>query len=75
MKTGTERHKEKLIRITAWVPQNKLKTLVKDQGGKYSQSEILRWLIDNELERIRSLKAHEELYGAAKPADFDDRLL
>ncbi len=67
--------KEELLRVTAWIPKKKLKALMKEKGKKYSQSEILRMLIDNELERIRSWKAHDQLYGIAKPEDFDDRLL
>ncbi len=67
--------KEKLLRVTAWIPQKKLKALMKEKGKGYSQSEILRMLIDNELERIRSWEAMDKLYGIAKPEDFDDRLL
>ena len=67
--------KEKLLRVTAWIPRKKLKTLMKEKGKGYTQSEILRMLIDNELERVRSWKAMDELYGIAKPESFDDRLL
>lgn len=75
MKSARKEEKEKLIRVTAWIPQKKLKALMKEEGEKYSQSEILRMLVDNELERIRSWKAMDELYGIAKAEDFDDRLL
>lgn len=71
----TDKGKEKLIRVTAWVPRRKLKALMKEKGAKYSQSQILRMLVDNELERIRSWNAMDELYGIAKAEDFDDRLL
>lgn len=72
---STNKGKEKLIRVTAWVPRRKLKALMKEKGTKYSQSEMLRMLVDNELERTRSQKAHEGLYGVAKTEDLDDRLL
>jgi len=75
MKISSAREKDKLVRVTAWVPRKKLKILMKEDGKKYSQSEVLRLLIDNELERIRSWKAFDELYGIAKAEDFDDRLL
>lgn len=65
----------KLIRLTAWVPQKKLKTLLREKGKRYSQSALLRMLIDDELERVRSFKAHQEIYGIARTGDFDDRLL
>ena len=67
--------KDKLVRITAWIPKKKLGLLMKEKGKRYSQSDILRMLIDNELERVRSWQAMEALYGIAKPEDFDDRLL
>ena len=67
--------KEKLIRVTAWIPRKKLKALMTEKGKKYSQSEVLRMLIDSELERTQSFKAHEDLYGIAGAEDFDDRLL
>lgn len=74
-RTPLKKGKEKLIRVTAWVPQKKLKALMREKGTKYSQSEILRMLVDNELERIRSWNAMDGLYGIAKAEDFDDRLL
>ena len=67
--------KEALVRVTAWIPKKKLKALMKEKGKQYSQSETLRMLIDNELERIRSWKAMDKLYGIAKAEDFDDRFL
>ena len=60
---------EKLIRITAWIPRRKLSRLMKEQEGN-NQSEALRMLIDNELERLQAARAHEELYGIAKTGDF-----
>ena len=67
--------KGKMVRVTAWIPQKKLKALMGKSQGRLSQSEILRMLVDNELERIQSWKAHQDLYGIASPKDFDDRLL
>ena len=75
IKSTAEKRKEKLIRVTAWIPSKKLKALMKEEGEKYSQSEILRMLVDNELERIRSWKTMDGLYGIAKEEDFNDRLL
>lgn len=75
MTTAATHAKEKLVRVTAWVPQKKLRTLMKEKGARYNQSEILRLLVDNELERIRSMKAHERVYGTAQAGDLDDRLL
>lgn len=74
-KSGAGKGKQKLIRVTAWVPQKKLKALMKESGARASQSEVLRMLVDNELERLRSWQAHEPLYGIAGARDFDDRLL
>ena len=75
LKHHSEKPKEKLIRITAWVPQKTLKALMKEKGKKYSQSDILRMMMDNELERVRSWEAMDKLYGIAKDEDFDDRFL
>ncbi|GEM_PF-2302288 len=70
-----EKTKEKLVRVTAWIPQKKLRSLMALKKDKHSQSEILRFLIDEELERMRSWKAHKKLYGVASASDFNDRLL
>lgn len=64
-----------LVRVTAWVDKNKIGRLIKKTGKKYSQSEILRVLVDQEIERIASQEAHERLYGVARERDFDDRFL
>ncbi len=65
---------EHLTRVTAWIPKKKIKILIKKYGNKHSQSEILRSLIDRELERLSSLKAHQEIYGIASKDDFNARL-
>lgn len=67
--------KENLVRVTAWIPHKKLKALMKEMGRKYSQSQVLRMLVDNELERHCAWRAHEEIHGIARAKDFDDRLL
>ena len=74
MKT-TSTHEDKLIRVTAWIPQKSLKTLMKKKKSSVSQSELLRTLVDNEAERLRSREAHLALYGIAKPGDIDESLL
>jgi len=61
---------EKMIRITAWIPQKKLQSLVNEKGKSLSQSEILRSLVDEEIERVRSFKAHQKIYGIASSKDF-----
>lgn len=69
MKSAILEKDDKLIRITAWIPRRKLNRLMKEQRG-HNQSEVLRMLIDNELERLHSARAHEELYGIAMAGDF-----
>lgn len=61
---------EKMVRITAWIPQRKLKSLASEHRKGLSQSEILRDLVDEEVERIQSFKAHQKLYGIASSKDF-----
>jgi len=64
-------HEEKMIRITAWVPQKSLALLLRKQKSKKNQSEFLRSLIEDEAERLRSLEAHDVLYGVAGVKDID----
>lgn len=72
----TAQKREDLVRVTAWVPRAKLKRLMKESGRKdLTQSETLRMLIENELERVQSLKAHDAMYGIANPGDFDESLI
>lgn len=74
MKTTTSKE-EQLVRLTTWVSKKNLKFLMKKKGEKYTQSEILRRLLDDEAERIKSWEVHKKLYGILKPEDFDDRFL
>lgn len=62
---------EKLIRVTAWVPEKSLDLLLKKQKTKKNRSEFLRSLIEDEAERLLSLKAHDALYGIAGPKDIE----
>lgn len=71
----TARTKRKLVKITAWVPEHQMKQLLKVRGGAKNQSGVLRQLIEGELERRASLKAHQSLYNIATAHDFDDRVL
>jgi len=75
IKTSESEERQQLLRVTAWVPRKKLQTLMKEMGSRLTRSEVLRMLIDNELERVRSWKAHQPLYGIARSRDLDDRLL
>ncbi|QQR81928.1 MAG: hypothetical protein IPJ69_07550 [Deltaproteobacteria bacterium] len=70
MKVLTKPSKIPLVRMTAWIAPKKLKILIKEYGSRHSQSEILRALIDQELERITSFKAHQDMYGIASKDDF-----
>lgn len=72
MKAHTNR--EEMIKVSAWIPKNKLANLTQTMKNS-SQSECLRLLIDQELERLESHKTHQKLYGIATDKDFDDRLL
>lgn len=62
---------DKLIRVTAWVPKESLTLLLKKQKTKKNRSEFLRSLIEDEAERLRSLKAHDALYGIAGQKDIE----
>lgn len=73
MRSG--RTKTKLVKITAWVPKTQMRRLMRHSKAKTNQSAILRGLIEDELERVSSLKAHSALYNIASKRDFDDRLL
>ncbi|MBI2340170.1 MAG: hypothetical protein HYU99_07400 [Deltaproteobacteria bacterium] len=66
---------EKLIRVTAWVPRKNLALLLKKQKKKTNQSRVIRTLIDDEVERLRSWQAHAPLYGIAGEKDIDESLL
>lgn len=74
MKNSTSRENQ-LVRVTAWIPQKSLKALMKKNKNSMSQSELLRNLVDDEAERLRSMEAHLSLYGMAKPGDIDESLL
>ena len=74
MKTGNANN-EKLVRVTAWVSQKNFGLLMKKRAKKGNQSSVLRSLIEDEVERMKSLKAHHALYGIASSRDLDDRLL
>ncbi len=67
--------KDKLVKVTAWVPEKQLKHLMKASGSIKNQSGFMRLLIENELERIDALNAHKPLYAIASKGDFDDSLL
>lgn len=64
---------QNLIRVTAWIPKDNLKYIMKKQGSKRSQSQVLRGLVDDEVERLQSQKAHLNILGIAKDGDFDGR--
>lgn len=66
---------EQLVKVTAWVPERQMRRLMKTAGGIKNQSGLLRTLIENEVERIESQKAHASLYGIAAKGDFDDSVL
>lgn len=73
MKTASK--KRDLVRVTAWVPDEDLEFLTTCDGVKRSRSEVLRDLVDGEVERLRSAKAHRSLRAIAGKKDVDDRLL
>lgn len=75
MKSAQAGH-ESLIRVTAWVSKKNLSLLLKKRGAKKTtQSEVLRTLIENEVERLRSRQAHSALYGIAGENDINESLL
>lgn len=74
-RTKSASKKRKLARITAWIPEDDLDFLVSASKKKRSRSEVLRDLVDGEVERQKSAKAHRSLYAIAGEKDFDVRLL
>ncbi len=62
--------KEKRVKITVSIPQRKLSLLIIERGNAESKGEELRNLIDEEIERMSSLKAHQKIYALASTKDF-----
>lgn len=67
-------HQTDLIKISARMPRGILKRLTALFKDK-SLSEVLRHLIEKEVARQKTLKAHMKLYGSFKPEHFDESLL
>ncbi len=62
-RASTKKPKEKMIKVTVRIPQKKLKILLKEHKEKHSPSEILRIMVDKELEKIRWIKEQKRKYG------------
>jgi len=60
--------------ITVRVPEARLKQVMRARRIA-TQSELFNTLLDEEAEKIRSLRALEATAGTVGPRDFDDRLL
>ena len=63
-----------LVKISARIPESLLKSLSK-LFPKQALSETLRNLIEQEIRKEKTLKAHLSLYGKFKPSAFDESLL
>ena len=63
-----------LVKISARMPRGLLQRLTALYKKK-SLSEVLRNLIEREVARHKTLKAHMKLYGSFQPEHFDESLL
>jgi hypothetical protein len=62
-----------LKRMTFWVPLQQINDLLKQESKAKTPSELVRLLIDEELERKKSWEAHTRGAGKLSQKDFDDR--
>ncbi|MBI2964443.1 MAG: hypothetical protein HYY35_11870 [Deltaproteobacteria bacterium] len=60
--------------VSVRIPEAKLRRVMRQRRMK-SRSELIKTLIDEEDERIRSHQAHQRIFGSGRRVEFDDRLL
>ena len=63
-----------LVKISVRMPKSLL-TKISRLHARESISDIVRHLLERELEQKKVLKAHMKLYGRFRPGDFDESLL
>ncbi len=63
--------KENLIPITVRVPKRDIKNLLKAHPEILTQSELMRILLEQELERVKSWQAHHEISGTLGAHDIE----
>jgi len=62
------------VKISARIPKKVLKGFTQLSKNE-NLSMALRSLMEREIMRAKTLKAHKKLYGRFKPEDFDESLL
>jgi hypothetical protein len=63
--------KVSLVPVTVRIPHRDLRSLLKAYPEIPTQSELIRRLLENELERIRSWEVHAGLEGTLTPEDIE----
>lgn len=60
--------------VSVRIPEAKLRRLMRKRRMK-SRSALIKALVDEENERIRSHEVHQRIFGSERRIEFDDRLL
>ena len=63
--------KENLVPITVRVPRKDIRHLLRAHPEASNQSELIRKLIEQELERIKSWEAHLKMIGTLTSEDIE----
>lgn len=66
--------KNDLKRMTVRISAKKINDLMKFEPQQSTASDLMRHLVDKQLEQHRSAQAHRSIIGKLGPKDFDDHL-